>query len=369
VCGIDSRSNRLAEEEHVSSTDAIDMQVWESEQLVICRDDAVGLRAVIAIDDTTLGPGLGGVRLAAYGDDAAAIREARRLAAAMTLKNAAAELPFGGAKSVILDRGPIADRRVLMHRFGEFVARSGAYIPGVDMGTTTDDLAAVGAAGVEVSCSEEDPSPWTALGVAAAIRAAVAHVEQRSGVDGVRVLVQGAGHVGGALARDLAADGAEVVVADADAARAAALAREVGGRTVAAEAALTTPCDVLAPCAIARVASPATIDGLRCRIVAGAANDTLADRASADLLAARGIVYVPDFVANAGGVIHIDALRSAAGAERLRADVLRIGARVRELLEEADATGRLPLAVAEERARRRIAEHGRTAAAAERVAA
>ena len=141
---------------------------WHSEQLVLCRDDTVGLRAAIAIDDTTLGPGLGGVRCVAYPSDQAAIVEAQRLAAAMTLKNAFAGLPFGGAKSVIIAPAPEFNRRALMERFGEFVRRTGgAYLPGVDMGTSIDDLQAMGDAGADVSCNHEDPSPWTAVGVAA----------------------------------------------------------------------------------------------------------------------------------------------------------------------------------------------------------
>lgn len=335
--------------------DAVELDLWAGEQLVLCRDEELGLHAVIAIDDTTLGPALGGVRFRPYADDAAGIRECCRLAAAMTLKNAVAELPFGGAKSVLVERGPVPDRDALMRRFGEFCGRVGVYIPGVDMGTTVHDLAMIGEGGVEVSCSEEDPSPWTALGVAAAIRAAVEHVDARSGIEGVRVLVQGAGHVGTALARELAADGAAVVVADVDVRRATALAEELGGETVAADAALRTPCDVLAPCAIARVVSRETIDALGCRIVVGAANDTLADRDCADLLAARGVAYVPDFVANAGGVIHIHALREGLGEARLRAELGRIGDRVSELLTEAAAEGETPLALAETRAQRVIA--------------
>jgi leucine dehydrogenase len=332
------------------------VDLWGGEQLVLCRDDDVGLRAIIAIDDTTLGPGLGGVRLRAYPSEAAAIRECRRLAAVMTLKNALAQLPYGGAKSVIIDTGAATGRDALMRRFGAFVARTGgAYIPGVDMGTTVRDLATIAEAGPETSCSQEDPSPWTALGVAAAVQAAVEHVDARTGVDGVRVLVQGAGHVGAALARALASRGAAILVADVDGERAATLARELGATVVACEAALTTPCDVLAPCAVARVVSPETVGRLGCRIIAGAANDTLAERGCAEVLAACGITYVPDFVANAGGVIHIHALRHGFIEQRLRDDVLRIGHRVGELLTEADALGRTPLAVAEASARRAIA--------------
>ncbi len=330
-----------------------DGEVWASEQLVLCRDEESGLRAVIAIDDTTLGPGLGGIRNRPYPNAAAAIFECRRLAAAMTLKNALAEVPFGGAESVILDDGPIADRGALMRRFGEFVARTGgAYLPGVDMGTSVADLATIRAAGADVSCAEDDPSPWTALGVAAAIVAAVEQVDRRSGVDGVTVLVQGAGHVGDSLARHLAARGARLLVADVDGARAEALAAEIGGTVVAAEEALTTPCDVLAPCAVARVVNERSVPHFACRIVAGAANDTLAERADAELLARGGIVYVPDFVANAGGVVHIDAVRTPGGEERLGERVLAIGDRVRDLLTEAAAADVTPLTVAEQRAGR-----------------
>ena len=337
----------------METTATQDGETWASEQLVLCRDDEIGLRAVIAIDDTTLGPGLGGVRCRAYPSAAAAISECRRLAAAMTRKNALAELPFGGAKSIVLDAGPVADRAALMRRFGEFVGRTGgAYLPGVDMGTSTADLAAIGGAGVDVACAEQDPSPWTALGVAAAISAAVEEVDHRDGIDGVTVLVQGVGHVGAALARELSARGARLLVADVDGARAAAVAEAVGGRPVPADAALTTPCDVLAPCAIARVVNAGSVDRLACRIVAGAANDTLAEREDAERLAARGIAYVPDYVANAGGVVHVHALRRGDSSARLRRDVLAIGGRVRELLAEAAAEGVTPLDVAELRARR-----------------
>jgi leucine dehydrogenase len=349
-------------------------ELFGPEQLVLCRDDAVGLRAVIAIDDTTLGPGLGGVRFRAYPSEAAGVIECRRLAAAMTLKNAFAELPFGGGKSVILKRGPIRDRAALMRRFGDFVARTGgAYLPGVDMGTTVEDLAHMGESGAVVSCSEEDPSPWTALGVAAAVRAAVEHVDGRSGIDGVRVLIQGAGHVGGTLARDLAADGAQIILADVAAERADALARELGGATVPAGAVLQTPCDVFAPCAVARVATPATAGRLACRIIAGAANDTLSNRSVAGLLQARGIVYVPDFVANAGGVIHIHALRAGWDEPRLRGAVTAIGDRVGEVLSRARASDQMPLEVAEQRARQILAKaRGRSGVAVDvrpRVAA
>ena len=330
---------------------------WASEQLVLCHDDQLGLRAAIAVNNTTLGPGLGGVRCVRYPSDSAAITEAQRLAAAMTLKNAFAGLPYGGAKSVIEAPGPNVDRSALMRRFGQFVMRTGgAYIPGVDMGTSIHDLQLMADAGAEVSCNEEDPSPWTAVGVAAAVRAAIEQTDRREGIEGARVLIQGAGHVGAALTHDLAADGARIVVADIDPERAARVAAEVGGRTVAADEVLTTPCDVLSPCSVAKVITPERVPTLACRMLVGAANDTLSDGSCAELLAARGITYVPDFISNAGGVIHIHSLRARHDEERLRADVLRIGARTREVLETAGATGQTPLAVAVARVRRILAD-------------
>ena len=321
---------------------------------IVCQDLAVGLQGVIVIDDITLGPGLGGVRFKQYASMAHAVSECRRLAAAMTLKNAVAELPFGGAKSVILSRGRTPDRAAVMRRFGEFVAGAGGdYLPGVDMGTGVSDLALMAESGATVSCSTEDPSRWTAAGVAAAIRAAVAH--RGLTLAGSRVLIQGAGHVGEELARMLAADGVVVLIADVDGPRAQALADELDGEVIDPRTVVGTRCDVFAPCAVARVLDPDTIARLQCQIVAGAANDTLSHRADAELLAARGITYVPDFVANAGGVVDIHGLRVGWDEQRLGQEVQRIGERTAGLLDAADARGSTPLAVAEEWAAARLA--------------
>jgi leucine dehydrogenase len=333
----------------------VDFSFWTGEQVVVCHDRSVGLRAVIAIDDTTLGPALGGVRYRPYPDAEAAIREAQRLASAMTRKNAAAGLPFGGGKAVIVDDGPVADRAAFMKAFGAFVVRcAGAYLPGVDMGTTPADLALMGEAGATVSCHEEDPSPWTALGVSAAIHAAVRHVDGTDTLDGVSVLVQGAGHVGASLARLVADSGARVLISDVDGVRAQRVADELGGQVVVPDAVLTTACDVYAPCAIARVVDEQSVGELQCRIIAGAANDTLADATYAGRLADRGITYVPDFLANAGGVIHIQALRAGSDRDWLRAEVLAIGERVARVLGEAELGVKTPLDAAEDLARARL---------------
>ncbi|GAA5040794.1 leucine dehydrogenase [Thermocatellispora tengchongensis] len=328
---------------------------WSGEQVVLCKDDALGLRAVIAVDSTVLGGGLGGVRFKHYPSYGAGIREAQRLAAAMTLKNAAAGLGYGGAKAVIFATEP-GDRRAFMRAFGEFTARlGGSYLPGVDMGTTMDDLRWMAEGGAPVISGEENPSPSTAVGVHHAIRAAVAHRFGADTLDGRTVLVQGVGHVGASLARLAAADGARLLLSDLDGERAAALARELGGRVVPPEEVTATPCDVYAPCAAARVVHPGSIATLRCDIIAGAANDTLAHPSCADLLHARGITYVPDFVANAGGVIQMDAVHRGLSQGELDDALAAIGTRVARLLAESDAEGITPLAAAERAARARLA--------------
>lgn len=327
-----------------------------TEQLVLCRDRATGLRAVIAIDDTTLGPALGGVRFVHYASEAVAVAEVRRLARVMTLKNACADIPYGGGKSVIMKPAaqqggaPTPAREDVVRAFGRFVARlGGSYVPGVDMGTTVADLATMREVAPDVSCDHVDPSPYTALGVMAALEAAAAGAGY-AGLAGLRVLVQGAGHVGRSLALRLAERGAEVLVADIDAARAEAVARETGGSVVAPGAATSTPCDVLAPCATARVIDEGNVDSVPCRVVVGAANDVLAHRGLDRRLAARGVLYVPDFVANAGGVVEIHAIRSGWDEAATERAVLRIGTRVELLLRRAADAGARPLEVAEEMA-------------------
>jgi leucine dehydrogenase len=324
-----------------------DTGYFAGEQLLLINDPSVGLRAALAVDSTVLGPGLGGVRMASYPSERAGIVEAQRLAAGMTLKNALAELPYGGAKSVIFAGGPIADREVFMGRFGEAVTRlGGTYVPGVDMGTTTGDLSAMAAGGARVSCSDQDPSPWTAAGVYAAMRAAVNRVLGRNDFEGVRVLIQGTGHVGSRLASKLAAEGALLSICDIDGDRAAAFAARFGGTVVGPDNWLDVDSDVFAPCATAKVIDEFSAARIRTRVIVGAANDTLASTANADVLARRGVVYVPDFLANAGGVIQIHALDQG-WTDGALADVIGgIGARVDRVLSDAVVQGVTPLRAA-----------------------
>lgn len=327
------------------------------EDLVFCHDRPTGLRAVIAVDDTRLGPAVGGVRMKAYPDELAAALEAKRLAAAMTLKNAAAGLPFGGGKSVIIAEQPPQgeERQRLLLAFGGFVAQlGGKYIPGIDMGTSMADLATIGVVAPRVACHDSDPSPWTALGVYAGIRAAVAHVDGRRDVSDLRVAIQGAGHVGATLAELLSRGGAQVVIADIHPARARAVAAKHGCQVVSPDEIIRTPCHVLAPCAVGQVFDTTTADRLRCGIIAGAANDQLADRDAAAALAAAGVLYVPDFLVNAGGVVQIHAAMQGWDHDRLHAEVLKVGPRVDSVLRAARTTGLLPLDMAKALAQQRL---------------
>jgi leucine dehydrogenase len=215
-----------------------------------------------------------------------------------------------------------------------------------------EDLAVIGSVAREVSCDHQDPSPWTALGVFAGIGAALSSTG--TNLPDAHVVVQGAGHVGAELARLLALAGCHVSVADVDPLRAETVAREIGGQVVDPLAARTMHCDVLAPCATAKVIDRSIVGSLKCHIVAGGANDVLATHDVATMLDQRGVIYVPDFVINAGGVIQIHALRSEWSLDKLEGSLFAIGNRVTSIVNEAGRSRRTPLAVAEEMASLRL---------------
>jgi leucine dehydrogenase len=273
------------------------------EQLVLCRDPGAGLRSVIAVHDTTLGPALGGIRMRRYPNPDAAVADAMNLAQAMTYKAALAGLPLGGGKSVI-DADPTrSDKAALVTAHGRYIAAlSGRYIPGVDMGMNVADLDLVARTGARVSSQRRDPSWYTARGVVRSIEAAAGWAGTPVG----RVAVQGLGNVGRHVVDILLAAGAEVVVADLDDARVAG-AVATGAHAVPAEEILTADADVLCPCAAGGVVTEALLDRLKARLVVGAANNVLATDDVAGSLAERGVVHVPDFVANAGGLMACEA--------------------------------------------------------------
>ncbi|MEU6919241.1 Glu/Leu/Phe/Val dehydrogenase family protein [Streptomyces olindensis] len=310
-----------------------------AEQVLFGHDARTGLRSVIAVHDTTLGPALGGVRMHAYQDENAALDDALRLARAMTLKASAAGLGLGGGWSVVIG-DPARDKtEELLRAHGRFIATlGGRFIPVNDIGTTQADIEVIGREAAPV-CDSGDPSPMTALGVLEGIRACLRATGGDGDLAGVRVCVQGVGNVGSALAALLAAESAELVVADTDPARAAAVAERHGARVVDPADAARTECDVLAPCAMGAVVDDATLPGLRCRIIAGGANNVLARPGHAAALAERGILYAPDFCVNAGGLVFLE--EQILGHDRTTAEqrVRQVGVRVAEVIDRARRTG------------------------------
>jgi leucine dehydrogenase len=338
---------------------------WDGECVSIRFDRATGSWIFIAIHDRTLGMAMGGCRLNIYSSPRDGLRDALRLSKGMTMKWAAIDFPFGGGKAVLAVPRPLdaAARENLLLRFGELVETlGGAYGTGVDLGTSSEDMDIVGRRTDRVFGRSSDhggsgdPGPWTALGVYSGLLAACEHVFGEGSVAGRTVLLQGVGGVGRPLARRLREGGASLILTDAIFSRAQALAEELGATTVGPEAVYDTDCDIFAPCAIGGILNERSIPRLRCRIVGGSANNQLERDSDADLLHARGILYAPDFVINAGGAIAhgaIEVLRwaPAQAAERVR----KISDTLAEIMSEAQRGHEAPLHEAIRRADRVLA--------------
>jgi leucine dehydrogenase len=338
----------------------------EHEQLLVRRGPRSGLYCAVAVHSTVRGPSLGGCRMWRYDDSASGVADALRLSRAMTFKAACAGLPLGGGKGVIMLRDGAPQgraRRDVLLDFGETVdAVRGAYITAEDVGTSSRDMTVIAEATKHVSGLAQsrggsgDPSPYTALGVQAAVLASCERVFGDTSLKDRAVAIVGLGSVGLRLAKLLAKRGADLIVADIDQ-RKRAEAEKLGARWAAPDKALTAQVDVLAPCALGGVLNEDTVPRLQAPVIAGAANNQLADEAVADLLAKRGILWAPDFVANAGGIINISVELEPTGydARVARRRVQEIGDTLRAIFDAA-AAGMTPLTAAMELARRRLAE-------------
>ena len=331
-------------------------QAAHCDALYEVRDDAVGLRAFIALHDLTHGPGYGGIRRRVFKSVREAVAEVVGLAEQMTLKTAFAGLPAGGAKAVILDTPQLAEaasREALYEAFGRAVeSLGGAYFAGPDVGTAEDELAALRHTSRYVSTEDAHPSQSTAIGVLAACREALSFLGlEVGGSEGDHdIVVAGVGTVGSRVAAGLAAMGGRLGVADLDEARAHACAEALGARLVAPADALRAEALLLVPCGVAPIVTAATLAGFRTRVICGAANHQLEVDTLAHELAERGVLYVPDFAVNSGAVIE-GVLRhtTPAGedvAERVRTALLGIGPRIRAILEEAARLDITPLEAA-----------------------
>ena len=336
----------------------------EHEGVHLFSDRESGLRAVIAIHSTALGAAAGGVRFWHYADERAGMTDALRLSRGMSYKNAMAGLPMGGGKGVVFAPQPgavIGDAQLTA--FGRAVeSLGGRYVTAEDVGMSEARMKVIAAETRHVSglpvgegAAGGDPGPYTALGVYLGIRAAAKRALGTDEMKGVRVAIQGVGSVGGGTARLLAADGAVLTLADVDTARAEKLAAELGAETATTDAILGVECDIVSPNALGAVLTEGSIAALRGKAVAGGANNQLATPEDGRRIHERGIVYAPDYVINAGGIINVGLEYLGLGDEaEVKARIARIPERLAEVWDESERSGVPAAAVADAIAQRLI---------------
>ncbi|MFQ5829788.1 MAG: Leu/Phe/Val dehydrogenase [Candidatus Methylomirabilia bacterium] len=340
------------------------MTRYRYKKVVLCQSADVGLKAVIAIHSTTLGPAAGGTRMWTYPSEADAILDAMRLARGMTYKYAAAGVDLGGGKCVIMGDPRTEKTEGLLRALGRFIqSLGGEFLTGEDVGTTLDDM--------EILASECDYvvtlpehaggagpiAPATAFGVLEAMKACCREVYGDGDLKKRRVALQGLGAVGSEMLKLLAAQGAEAVVTDIDRDKVEWARRETGARAVAPEAIYQEPCDIFCPCALGGILNDEVLPKLRCRIVCGSANNQLWEERHGDELSQRGILYAPDYIANAGGTIFdTDRLRKG-GFNRQRAmhNVARIGQTMERLIALSKRGGTPTYVAADHLAETRLA--------------
>jgi leucine dehydrogenase len=333
------------------------------EQVVFFRVAEAGLKAIVAIHSCVRGPALGGCRMYPYASEMDALTDVLRLSRGMTYKSAISGLPLGGGKAVIIG-DPRHDKSVeLFEAFGRCLEHlGGRYIVAEDSGTSVEDLRIIAAHTRHVSGIGErpmsdgsiatgDPSPATAYGVLKGIEAAVRHVYGKNDLAGLKVAVQGAGNVGSRLVRHLTEAGAKVWICDVYPDRAAAVVERFGAKAVPTDGIFELQVDVLSPCALGAVLNDASIPKIKARIVAGAANNQLAESRHALALQEKGICYVPDFAINAGGVIDIAGYQAGLSYKAGMQEVAKIYQTILMILNAARTGSRLPVEVAEEMAR------------------
>ncbi|MFD1358111.1 branched-chain amino acid dehydrogenase [Fictibacillus halophilus] len=288
------------------------METYDYEQMVICQDKQSGLKAIICIHDTTLGPALGGTRMWTYDSEDAAIEDALRLARGMTYKNAAAGLNLGGGKTVIIG-DPKKDKNEEMFRaFGRYIqGLNGRYITAEDVGTTVEDMDLIYqetpfVTGVSPAFgSSGNPSPVTAYGVYRGMKAAAMEAFGTDSLEGKVIAVQGVGHVAYTLCKHLHEEGASLIVTDINKEAVQRAVEDFGAKAVDIDDIYSVDCDIFAPCALGAIINDDTISKIKAKVIAGAANNQLKETRHGDALHEMGIVYAPDYVINAGGVINV----------------------------------------------------------------
>ncbi|WP_430445376.1 Leu/Phe/Val dehydrogenase [Sphingorhabdus contaminans] len=336
-----------------------DLPDFDSHEAVhVFEDRATGLKAVIAVHSTHLGPAAGGTRFWHYADSQSAITDALRLSRGMSFKNAMAGLPAGGGKAVILANPSRSKPAEMLDAFARAVdSLGGRYVTAQDVGMSEADMVHLSKTTAHVAGLPDqggDPGPYTARGVYLGVKAAAKHVFGTDDMRDAHVAIQGVGSVGGGLARYLAQQGAKLTLADVDAHRAAALAEELGGVAVAADAIMDVEADIFSPCALGAILTEETVASLKVRAVAGGANNQLAKGSEGRMLADRGILYAPDYVINAGGIINVLRHIDAADDAEINLRIDAIPGRLSEIWKESDASGSTPAEVADQMAQKLI---------------
>jgi leucine dehydrogenase len=336
-----------------------DLPDFDSHEAVHMFDDrTTGLKAVIAVHSTHLGPAAGGTRFWHYPESRAAITDALRLSRGMSYKNAMAGLSAGGGKAVILANPARTKAQDMLDAFARAVdSLGGQYVTAQDVGMSEADMVSLSKVTPYVAGLPDqggDPGPYTARGVFLGVQAAAKHALGTDDMSGVHVAVQGVGSVGGGLARYLAEQGAKLTLADVDEQRAADLAAELGGTCVAADRIMHVEADIFSPCALGAILTEASVSALKVRAVAGGANNQLATGHEARMLADRGILYAPDYVINAGGIINV--LRQIENADdaEINRRIDAIPRRLSAIWVESDSDGKTPAEVADNMAKKLI---------------
>lgn len=333
----------------------------DHEKVVFCRDKDSGLSAIICIHSTALGPAVGGCRMWEYNSDEGALIDALRLSRGMSYKNALAGLKMGGGKSVIIGNSKTMKSDALFEAFGTFVNNlNGQYYTAEDVGINPTDMGVVHRKTEYVLGLEGrsgDPSPVTAYGVYKGMKAAVKHRLGRDTLEGVKVAVQGLGHVGYYLCEHLKNEGAELIVTDINKESIERVVSEIGATAVDKDDIYHQDVDVYAPCALGATINDSTLPKLRCSVIAGAANNQLAEDRHGELLKQKGILYTPDYVINAGGIINVSFEQNGATYNKQAAlnKVDEIYGTLSEIFAAADREQKTTNSVADELARKRIA--------------
>lgn len=315
---------------------------FDHESVIFGRDRKAGLTAIIAIHNTHRGPAIGGCRMMSYSDEASALTDVLRLSKGMTYKCAIGDIPFGGGKAVILGNPATDKSKALLHAMGDFVDQlCGRYITSFDSGTTIDDIVVIGertrhVGGIKPGAGNASSS--TAYGVFVCMREAARLRLGADSLSGLVVAIQGAGNVGSRLARLVAEDGAQVKIADIDHQRASQVAATVDAEIISYSAIVSQDCDVFAPCALGAVFSKESVANLGCSVVCGGANNQLVDNNVANQLADREILYCPDYLANAGGIIDLHYQLNESSRDALLGHLNQLASTFRDCYDYARAS-------------------------------